>query len=402
MTPTRAEIEIIYRAQSGRVLASLVRLLGGFELAEEALHDAFVAAAAQWPRDGLPKNPRAWLVSAGRFKAIDRLRRKARFTGEVQNELARQLDAENEEAAEMSPEMVADDQLRLIFICCHPALPADARVALTLREVCGLTTEAIARAFLTGAPTLAQRIVRAKARIRDLALPYEVPERAALPERLAGVLKVIYLVFNEGYSTHRWDLADEAIRLGRLLVELLPDGEALGLLAMMLLTDSRRAARLAADGSIVLFADQDRQLWDRARIAEGEALVRQALALQRPGPYALQAAIAALHAADETDWAEIVLFHDLLLQVAPSPVAALNRAVALGFARDFRTGLAAIEALLPELDAYQPAHAARADFLRRLGQADAAAASYRRALELSTSESEKRFLQSRLREVVDV
>lgn len=401
MTPTRAEIETIYRAQSGRVLASLVRLLGGFELAEEALHDAFVAAAAQWPRDGLPKNPRAWLVSAGRFKAIDRLRRKARFTGEVQNELARQLDAENEEAAEMSPEMVADDQLRLIFICCHPALPADARVALTLREVCGLTTEAIARAFLTGAPTLAQRIVRAKARIRDLALPYEVPERAALPERLAGVLKVIYLVFNEGYSTHRWDLADEAIRLGRLLVELLPDGEALGLLAMMLLTDSRRAARLAPDGSIVLFADQDRQLWDRAHIAEGEALVRQALALQRPGPYALQAAIAALHAADETDWAEIVLFHDLLLQVAPSPVAALNRAVALGFAKDFRIGLAAIEALLPELDTYQPAHAARADFLRRLGQAEAAAASYRRALDLSTSESEKRFLQSRLGEIVD-
>ena len=301
----------------------------------------------------------------------------------------------------MSPEMVADDQLRLIFICCHPALPADARVALTLREVCGLTTEAIARAFLTGAPTLAQRIVRAKARIRDLALPYEVPERAALPERLAGVLKVIYLVFNEGYSTHRWDLADEAIRLGRLLVELLPDGEALGLLAMMLLTDSRRAARLAPDGSIVLFADQDRQLWDRARIAEGEALVRQALALQRPGPYALQAAIAALHAADETDWAEIVLFHDLLLQVAPSPVAALNRAVALGFAKDFRIGLAAIEALLPELDTYQPAHAARADFLRRLGQAEAAAASYRRALDLSTSESEKRFLQSRLGEIVD-
>jgi len=401
LTPTRAEIETIYRAQSGRVLASLVRLLGGFELAEEALHDAFVAAAAQWPRDGLPKNPRAWLVSAGRFKAIDRLRRKARFTGEVQNELARQLDAENEEAAEMSPEMVADDQLRLIFICCHPALPADARVALTLREVCGLTTEAIARAFLTGAPTLAQRIVRAKARIRDLALPYEVPERAALPERLAGVLKVIYLVFNEGYSTHRWDLADEAIRLGRLLVELLPDGEALGLLAMMLLTDSRRAARLAPDGSIVLFADQDRQLWDRAHIAEGEALVRQALALQRPGPYALQAAIAALHAADETDWAEIVLFHDLLLQVAPSPVAALNRAVALGFAKDFRIGLAAIEALLPELDTYQPAHAARADFLRRLGQAEAAAASYRRALDLSTSESEKRFLQSRLGEIVD-
>jgi RNA polymerase sigma-70 factor (ECF subfamily) len=382
------------------VLASLIRLLGGFELAEEALHDAFAAAAAQWPRDGMPKNPRAWLVSAGRFKAIDRLRRKARFGKEAQDELSRRLDEEAEEAAEMVEEEVADDQLRLIFTCCHPALPADARVALTLREVCGLTTEEIARAFLTGAPTLAQRIVRAKARIKDLHLPYEVPARAEMPERLGAVLKVIYLVFNEGYSNHRMDIADEAIRLGRLLVELLPDGEAIGLLALMLLNDSRRAARLAADGSLILHADQDRSLWNRTQIAEGEALVRKALAMQRPGPYALHAAIAALHAADETDWNEILLFHDLLQEAAPSPVGALNRAVALGFARGFEAGLAAIDTVMAELDGYQPAYAARADFLRRLERKTEAAAAYRRALELSTTEAEKRFIESRLAEIL--
>jgi RNA polymerase sigma-70 factor (ECF subfamily) len=399
---TARDIEAIYRAESGRVLASLIRLLGGFELAEEALHDAFAAAAAQWPRDGLPKNPRAWLVSAGRFKAIDRLRRKARFDRQVQDELSRRLDEEAEELAEMEEHEVADDQLRLIFTCCHPALPADARVALTLREVCGLTTEEIARAFLTGAPTLAQRIVRAKARIKDLKLPYEVPAIADLPERLSAVLKVIYLVFNEGYSNHRMDIADEAIRLGRQIVALMPDGETLGLLALMLLNDSRRAARLGPDGELILHPDQDRALWNRAQIAEGEELVRKALSMQRPGPYALQAAIAALHAADQTDWDEILVFHDLLLRVAPTPVGALNRAVALGFARGFSDGLVAIDAVMSELSAYQPAHAARADFLRRLGHAAEAADAYRRALTLSSSETEKRFLQSRLDEVLNV
>jgi RNA polymerase sigma-70 factor, ECF subfamily len=383
------------------VLASLIRLLGGFELAEEALHDAFAAAAAQWPRDGLPQNPRAWLVSAGRFKAIDRLRRKARFDRQTQDELSRRLDEEAEEASQMEEHEVADDALRLIFTCCHPALPAEARVALTLREVCGLTTEEIARAFLTGAPTLAQRIVRAKARIKEMQLPYEVPARDAMPERLGTVLKVIYLVFNEGYSNHRMDIADEAIRLGRLLADLLPDGETLGLLALMLLNDSRRAARIAADGSLILHADQDRGLWNRAQIAEGEALVRKALSMQRPGPYAIQAAIAALHAADTTDWEEILVFYDMLLDLAPSPVVALNRAVALGFAQGFDTGLAAMDAVIAELATYQPAHAARADFLRRLGRTEDAAAAYRRALELTTSETDKRFLQSRLAEVLD-
>ncbi len=401
MNPTSADIERIYRAESGRVLASLIRLLGGFELAEEALHDAFAAAAAQWPRDGLPNNPRAWLVSAGRFKAIDRLRRKARFDKQTQDELSRQLDEDMEEAAQMEDEEVADDALRLIFTCCHPALPADARIALTLREVCGLTTEEIARAFLTATPALAQRIVRAKGRIKDLRLPYEVPARSDMPERLGAVLRVVYLVFNEGYSNHRMDIADEAIRLGRLLSDLLPDGETLGLLALMLLNDSRRAARLAPDGRLILHADQDRNLWDRAQIAEGERLVRKALSMQRPGPYAIQAAIAALHAADTTDWDEIIVFHDMLLDVAPSPVSALNRAVAIGFGRGFEAGLAAIDEVIAELDGYQPAHSARADFLRRLGRRDEAAEAYRRALALTASDTDKRFLENRLREVLE-
>ncbi len=401
MIPTVADIERIYRAESGRVLASLIRLLGGFELAEEALHDAFAAAAAQWPRDGLPNNPRAWLVSAGRFKAIDRLRRKARFDRQAQDELSRRLDEEMEEAAQMEDEEVADDALRLIFTCCHPALPADARIALTLREVCGLTTEEIAGAFLTATPALAQRIVRAKARIKDLKLPYEVPALSDMPERLGAVLRVIYLVFNEGYSNHRLDIADEAIRLGRLLADLLPDGETFGLLALMLLNDSRRAARLAPDGSLILHADQDRSLWNRAEIEEGETLVRKALTMQRPGPYALQAAIAALHAAETTDWEEIVLFYDLLLDTAPSPVAALNRAVAIGFARGFEAGLAAIDTVIAQLDTYQPAHAARADFLRRLGRDEEAAIAYRRALALTASDTDKRFLENRLREVLE-
>jgi RNA polymerase sigma-70 factor (ECF subfamily) len=401
LNPTSADIERIYRAESGRVLASLIRLLGGFELAEEALHDAFAAAATQWPRDGLPNNPRAWLVSAGRFKAIDRLRRKARFDRQAQDELSRRYDEDMEEAAQMEDEEVADDALRLIFTCCHPALPADARIALTLREVCGLTTEEIARAFLTATPALAQRIVRAKARIKDLKLPYEVPARSDMPERLGAVLRVIYLVFNEGYSNHRLDIADEAIRIGRLLSDVLPDGETLGLLALMLLNDSRRAARLAPDGSLILHADQDRGLWNRAQIAEGEAMVRKALSMQRPGPYAIQAAIAALHAADTTDWDEIIVFHDMLLEVAPSPVAALNRAVAIGFGRGFEAGLAEIDAVIAQLDNYQPAHSARADFLRRLGRRGEAADAYARALALTASDTDKRFLESRLREVLE-
>lgn len=383
------------------MLASLVRLLGGFELAEEALHDAFAAAAAQWPRDGVPHNPRAWLVSAGRFKAIDRLRRARRFRGDIEPELLVRLDGAVEEGPDMDETVLADDTLRLIFVCCHPELPPDARVALTLREVCGLATEEIARAFLVSTPALAQRIVRAKSRIKALALPYVVPERQELPARRDAVLKVIYLVYNEGYAHGRLDIAEEAIRLGRLLAELLPDGEVLGLLALMLLHHARRAARWDAAGDLVLHADQDRALWDRAMIAEGEGLVRRALALQRPGAYALQAAIAALHAEDTTDWAEILALHELLARLDASPVAALNRAVALGFARGFEPGLAAIEALLPQLAAYQPAHVARADFLRRLGRRAEAAESYRRALSLSVDESEKRFVSNRLREVSD-
>lgn len=401
MNPTSAEIERVYRAEAGRVLASLVRLLGGFELAEEALHDAFAAAAAQWPRDGVPHNPRAWLVSAGRFKAIDRLRRARRFRGDIEPELLVRLDGAVEEGPDMDETVLADDTLRLIFVCCHPELPPDARVALTLREVCGLATEEIARAFLVSTPALAQRIVRAKSRIKALALPYVVPERQELPARRDAVLKVIYLVYNEGYAHGRLDIAEEAIRLGRLLVELLPDGEVLGLLALMLLHHARRAARWDAAGDLVLHADQDRALWDLPMIAEGEGLVRRALALQRPGAYALQAAIAALHAEDTTDWAEILALHELLGRLDVSPVAALNRAVALGFARGFEPGLAAIEALLPQLAAYQPAHVARADFLRRLGRRAEAAESYRRALSLSVDESEKRFVSNRLREVSD-
>lgn len=383
------------------MLASLVRLLGGFELAEEALHDAFAAAASQWPRDGVPSNPRAWLVSAGRFKAIDRLRRAKRFSADIQPELLVRLDSEAEEGPDMDETVLADDTLRLIFVCCHPELPPDARVALTLREVCGLATEEIARAFLIATPALAQRIVRAKARIKALALPYVVPERTELPARRDAVLRVIYLVYNEGYAHRRLDIAEEAIRLGRLLAELLPDGEVLGLLALMLLHHARRAARWDQAGDLVLHADQDRALWDRAMIAQGDGLVRRALALQPPGAYALQAAIAALHAQDETDWPEILALHDLLAAVDPSPVATLNRAVALGFAVGFEAGLEAIDRLLPTLQNYQPAHAARADFLRRLGRRAEAAESYRRAFSLSVDESEKRFVANRLREVSD-
>ncbi|HYC46690.1 MAG TPA: RNA polymerase sigma factor [Burkholderiales bacterium] len=402
-------VEQVYRAESRRVLATLIRLLGSFDLAEEALHDAFAAAVEQWPREGLPANPRAWLVSAGRFKAIDRIRRRAKFDETVE-ELARELDGEpSYELGET--EGVEDDRLRLIFTCCHPALAPDAQVALTLREVCGLTTEEIARAFLTPAPTLAQRIVRAKNKIRDARIPYQVPSRDNLPERLDAVLRVIYLVFNEGYYASsgaeltRHDLSGEAIRLGRLLVELLPEPEAIGLLALMVLQESRRAARSSADGEVVLLEDQDRTLWDRAQIAEGVALVQRALATRRFGAYTLQAAIAAIHAqaptAAATDWAQIVGLYDLLAQVSPSPVVELNRAVAVAMRDGPRAGLDLIDGLLDrgELQEYHLAHAARADLHRRLGQTREARACYVRALELARQAPERRFLERRIAEL---
>ncbi|RPI47571.1 MAG: RNA polymerase sigma factor [Betaproteobacteria bacterium] len=406
----RRTVEAVYRAESRRVLATLIRLLGSFDLAEEALHDAFVAAVEQWPKDGVPDNPRAWLVSAGRFKAIDRIRRRARFDASLA-EIARGLDAEVEIAPEVEIDTIDDDRLRLIFTCCHPALSPDAQVALTLREVCGLTTEEIARAFLTPAPTLAQRIVRAKGKIRDARIPYEVPERAELPQRLDSVLRVIYLVFNEGYHASsgdqltRADLSAEAIRLGRMLAELLPEPEALGLLALMLLQESRRAARASANGDVVLLEAQDRNLWDRALIAEGSALVERVLASRHVGPYTLQAAIAAVHAsarhAAETDWAQIVGLYDVLMRVDPSPVVALNRAVALAMRDGPAAGLEVIDALLAlgELDGYHLAHAARADLCRRLGKTHEARDSYRRALALARQEPERRFLQRRLTEM---
>ncbi|SDB31106.1 RNA polymerase sigma-70 factor, ECF subfamily [Bauldia litoralis] len=404
------EIEAIYRAESRRVLATLIRLLGGFELAEEALHDAFMAAAERWPRDGLPANPRAWLVSAGRFRAIDRLRRRARFDA-VAPELAARIEAEASDAMPETDQTIADDQLRLIFTCCHPSLPGDAQIALTLREVCGLTTEAIAHAFLTRPPTIAQRIVRAKARIREARIPYAVPGPDELAERLAIVLKAIYLVFNEGYSASsgttltRADLSAEAIRLGRLLVDLLPDAETEGLLALMLLSDSRRAARTSPEGELVLLADQDRSRWNQGQIAEGRRLVVAALASRRADPYALQAAIAAVHGdaptAEDTDWGEVVGLYDLLADVAPSPVVALNRAVAIAKRDGPAAGLSLIDALLAdgELADYHLAHAARADLCRRLGQVAAARASYQRALALARQEPERRFLERRLSEL---
>jgi len=403
------EIEAVWRTESRRVLATLIRLLGGFELAEEALQDAFSAAAAQWPRDGVPANPRAWLVSAGRFKAIDRIRRRVRFD-QAQAELAREIE-EAVEPMEMDELSIADDQLRLIFTCCHPALAPEAQVALTLREVCGLTTEEIAHAFLSRAPTLAQRIVRAKARIRDARIPYEVPERAALPERLDSVLHVIYLVFNEGYSASsggavtRHDLSGEAIRLGRLLVQLLPEPEARGLLALLLLHESRRAAR-SVGGELVLLADQERTLWNRAQIDEGRELAEAAMAGPEIGVYAIQAAIAAVHAQapapEATDWEQIVLLYDLLLQADASPVVELNRAVAVAMRDGPAAGLALIERILErgELADYHLAHSARADLCRRLGQAAEARAAYARAIALAKQGPERRFLERRLAELV--
>ena len=406
----RETVDALYRSESRRVLATLIRLLRDFDLAEEALHEAFRAAVEQWPRDGIPANPRAWLVSAGRFKAVDRMRRSARFAP-LPDEIAEALPDEAPGAAAMLDEELEDDRLRLVFTCCHPALPPDAQVALTLREVCGLTTEEIARAFLTPAPTLAQRIVRAKNKIKVARIPYEVPERDALPERLDSVLRVVYLVFNEGYSASsgpsltRHDLSAEAIRLGRLVVELLPEPEALGLLALMLLQESRRAARTTTNGELVLLDAQDRALWDREMIEDGLALVARALESRRFGPYTLQAALAAVHAeakeAATTNWAQIVGLYDVLLRIEPSPVVELNRAVAVAMRDGPEAGLALVDGLLGrgELKDYHLAHAARADLCRRLGKTDDARAAYLRALELTQVEPERRFIRRRMSEL---
>jgi RNA polymerase sigma-70 factor (ECF subfamily) len=405
----RERVDAVYRAESRRVLATLIRLLGDFDLAEEALHDAFTAALNQWPQQGIPNNPRAWLVSTGRFKAIDAMRRHERFDAS-QAAIAEQLYTDTSDGAALD-ESIEDDRLRLIFTCCHPALPPEARVALTLREVCGLTTEEIARAFLTAPPTLAQRIVRAKAKIRDARIPYQVPSSGDLPDRLDTVLQVVYLVFNEGYSASsgesltRSDLSGEAIRLGRLLVELLPEPEAVGLLALMLLQESRRVARTSPAGDLVLLNDQDRSLWNREQIAEGKTLVERALSSRRFGPYALQAAIAAVHAeapnAAATDWAQIVGLYDVLVRAEPSPVVELNRAVAVAMRDGPEAGLALIDAILArgDLAEYHLAHAARADLCRRLGRTAEARASYDRALALARQEPERRFLQRRLTEL---
>ncbi|HEX6306324.1 MAG TPA: RNA polymerase sigma factor [Anaerolineales bacterium] len=406
----REQIEVIYRSESRRVLATLIRLLGDFELAEDALHDAFVAALKQWPQEGMPANPRAWLVSTGRFKAIDKLRRRARFDASL-TILAERIEAKTADRGEPDAEDIADDQLRLIFTCCHPALSPDARVAMTLREVCGLTTEEIAHAFLTPAPTVAQRIVRAKAKIRDAHIPYQVPSQDELPERLDTVLQVIYLVFNEGYSASsgavltRPDLSGEAIRLGRQLLELMPEAEVMGLLALMLLHESRRPARTSAEGDLILLEDQDRALWDQDLIAQGSALVERALSARRPGAYALQAAISAVHAnaasASATDWGEIIGLYNALMGVDPSPVVELNRAVAVAMRDGPSAGLALIDAILErgDLAGYHLAHAARADLYRRLGKREEAQSAYRRALSLTQQEQERRFLERRLDEL---
>ena len=400
------EIAALYRAESRRVLATLIRLLGDFDLAEEALQDAFAAAVEQWPRDGLPKNPRTWLVSVGRFRAIDALRRRARFDASLHH-IVDELDRDDSTA--LADDGIEDDRLRLIFTCCHPALNLDAQIALTLREVCGLTTEEIARAFMVSAPTVAQRIVRAKSKIRDAGIPYEVPERSRLAERLAGVLHVVYLFFNEGYaasagdSLTRADLSAEAIRLGRLLAEMLPDGEVMGLLALMLLHDSRRAARSSENGDIILLDEQDRSRWDQSMIAEGGRWLERALGTRAFGAYTLQAAISAVHArsatAAETDWHEIVALYDLLIRVEPTAIVRLNRAAAIAMRDGPAAGLVLIDEILArgELTDYALAWSARGELCRRLGRLDDAREAYGRALELARQIPEQRFLDARLK-----
>ncbi len=406
----RQFLDVFYHAESGRILATLIRLLGDFELAEDAMQDAFAAAAEQWPRDGLPENPRAYLISAGRFKAIDLLRRRTRFEA-LDERTSAQLESHSEQWDASGEESIEDDRLRLIFTCCHPLLAPEGRVALTLREVCGLATEEIARAFLISPSTLAQRIVRAKTKVRELSIPYQVPSPAELPHRLTTVLQVIYLVFNEGYyascgdSLTRTDLAAEAIRLCRILKELLPQPEVNGLLGLMLLQHSRRAARASPDGDLILLEHQDRSLWNRTEISEGVSLVEQALMSRRFGPYTLQAAIAALHSeaptADATDWRQIVALYSALARLEPSPIVELNRAVAVAMYQGPQAGLSLINALLAsgELTEYHLAHAAHADLCRRLGRTDEALASYAKALALTRQEPERRFLLNRIHEL---
>lgn len=404
-------IEALYRLESGRVLATLARLLGDLDLAEESMHEAFAAALETWPRTGIPDKPRPWLISTARFKAIDGIRRRARFDA-AQTDLALYLDAQIRETTQEADE-IEDDRLRLIFTCCHPALAPEGQVALTLREVCGLTTEEIARAFLVTPAALAQRIVRAKAKIREASIPYEVPVAEELPERLNAVLQVVYLVFNEGYSARagaevtRAELTGEAIRLGRLLAELQPEPEVTGLLALMLLQESRRAARTSPSGELILLENQDRALWNREQIAEGVALVEKALSSRRFGAYTLQAAIAAVHAEAEsaaaTDWRQIVALYNHLVRIQPSPVVYLNRAVAIAMRDGPEAGLAHINAVLErgELASYYLAHAARADLYRRLGRTDEARADYEKALALTQQEPERQFLQRRIRELMN-